>query len=225
MITPGDRFKALLNSKGWTAGSLAVKTGVSQDAIYKILRGERVPTMDTIVKLARALDMPLEEIVGIFQVGYTAGRSSALPSNAIPGPPPGAPMVRVPIYGSIKAGGPSILAVQSDDEYLEVYAERLASPDAYYLRVQGDSMLYEGIIDGSLVQVRPTDDEIEDGALMVVIIDNAEGVVKRVKNRNRDTVELHSANPAYPTMVEARSNVRVVGEVVEVYTDKRKSRR
>ena len=47
---------------------LAEKAGISRQAIGKIEAGERNPTMQTIYKLAKAMDMTLEEFVRKMQI-------------------------------------------------------------------------------------------------------------------------------------------------------------
>ncbi len=50
-------------ARGISHEKLAASAGISRQAVGKIESGERNPTMQTIYKLAKAMDMTLEEFV------------------------------------------------------------------------------------------------------------------------------------------------------------------
>lgn len=54
----GARVKALREAAGLTQIALAKKAGVQQGQLSEIEIGKRIPRLDTIKKLARALDVP-----------------------------------------------------------------------------------------------------------------------------------------------------------------------
>lgn len=56
-------LQAERKARGISHEKLAAKAGVSRQAIGKIESGERNPTMQTVYKLAKAMDMTLEEFV------------------------------------------------------------------------------------------------------------------------------------------------------------------
>jgi repressor LexA len=66
-----------------------------------------------------------------------------------PPPPPG-----IPIYGTIAAGQPLDLAHDPQDVLDGLNAQSF-SPKAYALRVKGDSMIEDGILDGDYVVIEP----------------------------------------------------------------------
>ena len=55
----GGQLLALRVKRHWTQGQLASASGVPQSDISKIERGAHHPTEDTLVALARALEVPL----------------------------------------------------------------------------------------------------------------------------------------------------------------------
>lgn len=58
-------LKKLRNKKGWTQEKLAREAGISYITLVKIERGNiENPKLQTLVKLARALDVSLDKLVG-----------------------------------------------------------------------------------------------------------------------------------------------------------------
>lgn len=114
----------------------------------------------------------------------------------------------LPLLGRVAAGRP-IEAVQSP-EFLEVPTSLLKkSGDHFILKVQGDSMIGDGILDGDYVIIRKQD-SAENGETVVALIDN-EATIKRYQ-RKSGKVELHAANPAYPTIhVDPERRFRIEG--------------
>lgn len=119
-----------------------------------------------------------------------------------------ADLLRVPVLGRVAAGSPiGADAALADTLTLDV---RLfsAAPD-YLLRVQGDSMIEDGILDGDLVGVKRTS-EARDGQTVVVRLDG-ELTIKRL-SRSADALRLLPRNPAYaPIEVESGQDFAVEG--------------
>ena len=122
---------------------------------------------------------------------------------------------KVPLVGTVAAGLP-LLASENIEDYLPVSAQTARTSDMFYLRVQGDSMIDEAILEGDLVLVRPQP-FVEQGEVAVVRIGN-EATVKKFY-RIDDRIELHPANRDYSPMVfdEESDEVTVVGKVIAVY--------
>jgi repressor LexA len=120
----------------------------------------------------------------------------------------------IPVVGRVAAGEP-ILAQENIDEYADL-KELLGLPaDAFLLKVSGESMIDEGIMDGDFVAVRPSN-TIENGKIAVVLLDD-ETTVKRVSVQ-RDRITLQPANKAggYKTKYVKRGSkrVQIVGRVI-----------
>jgi DNA-binding XRE family transcriptional regulator len=60
MIDP-KKFKSMRESRGMTTRSLAREAGVSTETINAIEHGRRQPTVTTLDKLARALDVEVKD--------------------------------------------------------------------------------------------------------------------------------------------------------------------
>ena len=120
----------------------------------------------------------------------------------------------IPVVGRVAAGDP-ILAQEDIEEYADL-KELLGLPaDAFLLKVSGDSMIDEGIMDGDYVAVKPSR-TIENGKIAVVLLDD-ETTVKRIYVQ-RGRIALHPANKAagYKTKYirQDGKRVRLIGKVV-----------
>jgi len=119
--------------------------------------------------------------------------------------------VRVPIAGTIAAG----LPIEAIDEGVEsrIFPEEMVPEGAFALRVKGESMIDDHILNGDLVIVRPQD-EVNDGEIAVALLDDGSATLKRVF-REKGRVRLQPANPIMdPIYAE---NVRIQGRVVGVW--------
>ena len=83
----------------------------------------------------------------------------------------------VPLVGRVTAGLP-ILATQNIEEYLVLPQEMLGSDELFCLRVQGESMIDVGILDGDIIVVRQQE-TAENGEIVVAMIED-EATVKRI---------------------------------------------
>ena len=61
-ISIGNRIKEIRNSKGWTQAKLAEKSGVEPSNISHIERAATKLSLPTMVNIANALDVTLDEI-------------------------------------------------------------------------------------------------------------------------------------------------------------------
>ncbi|MGD9602696.1 MAG: transcriptional repressor LexA [Gammaproteobacteria bacterium] len=102
--------------------------------------------------------------------------------------------VWLPIYGRVAAGVP--IGVATADEIPQVLVDRalFTLTPHYLLKVQGDSMRDEGILDGDLIAVQRAPDA-GNGRIVVARIDD-EITVKRLQ-RTAERILLLPGNPAY----------------------------
>ncbi len=119
----------------------------------------------------------------------------------------------VPVVGRVAAGEP-ILAEENIEGYVDPGELFGQSKDGFILRVAGDSMVDEGIMDGDFVVVEPAS-TIKNGQIGVVLLDD-EATVKRIYvQRNR--IALKSANRAagYRTryIKGTDRSIRIIGKV------------
>jgi len=57
-----NQLRSLRREKGWTQAQLAQTVGVSRQSIIAIEKGKYKPTIELALKLARALECPVETI-------------------------------------------------------------------------------------------------------------------------------------------------------------------
>jgi repressor LexA len=119
-------------------------------------------------------------------------------------------VAHLPIVGRVAAGVP-ITAVENVEDTFALPAGFVNDPNAFMLRVRGDSMIDAAIRDGDLVVVRPTPDA-KNGEIVVAMIDG-EATVKTFY-REATRVRLQPENPAM-TPIYA-DDVTVVGRVEAV---------
>jgi len=130
-------------------------------------------------------------------------------------------MVRVDLWGDIAAGPLRVAAQGQPDD--SVYVDRFflgRNEGVFGLRVRGDSMMGEGILDGDYVFVRKQA-TAPNGALIVAYVADVdgEGTLKRFY-REGDRVRLQPSNPDHAPIYilkEQFKETMIMGVVVGVY--------
>lgn len=124
----------------------------------------------------------------------------------------------IPVLGHIAAGRP-ILAQENKDEYLPINPTFFGSPEAFALRVKGDSMIEAHIQNGDLAIIRPQEDA-ENGAIVAVIVEDIEPeATLKILRINNEFIELRPANEVYEPLVfrgKDRSKIKILGKLVGV---------
>jgi repressor LexA len=126
-------------------------------------------------------------------------------------------LVEVPIVGRVAAGQP-ILAQEHVEGTVQVDSFFLGtSKKVYALRVQGDSMIGDGILSGDYIFVKKQL-QADDGEIVVALIDD-EATVKRVYFEG-DRIRFQPSNPRMAPIYVRREDFRstmILGVVVGVY--------
>ncbi|MBV8518148.1 MAG: transcriptional repressor LexA [Acidobacteria bacterium] len=115
----------------------------------------------------------------------------------------------LPLFGYIAAGRP--LAVEISDETIPVPLHLTSRGDNYVLKVRGDSMIDDGILDGDFVIIARR--ERADNGEMVVANVNGEVTLKRLYQEG-DRVRLQPANSMMSPIFASARDVAVQGVVV-----------
>ncbi len=120
--------------------------------------------------------------------------------------------VELPLVGLIAAGEP--LEAIAVAETVAVPPELVGRGRTYVLRVRGESMVDEHIIDGDYIIVEART-EARDGEVVVALLDGEEATLKRLFHE-LDHIRLQPANPAMaPIRVQAES-LQIQGVVIGV---------
>ncbi|UCF04672.1 MAG: transcriptional repressor LexA [bacterium] len=118
--------------------------------------------------------------------------------------------VEVPLLGIVAAGAP-IEAVEVP-ESIPLPPGIVGQGETFVLRVKGESMVGDGILDGDLIVVEKRR-RVENGTLAVVLLRGAEATVKRF-HQDGSRVRLRPSNPAMGEMVLPADEVEVQGKVI-----------
>lgn len=118
--------------------------------------------------------------------------------------------VTVRLLGSIAAGQP-IEAVEIPEE-IELGEFLLGSGAHYALRVKGDSMMEDGILDDDVVIIEPRP-TARAGEVVVALVDGENATLKRFYPRG-DTILLVPANSSMQAMEYPASRVCIQGVVI-----------
>jgi len=124
-------------------------------------------------------------------------------------------VAEVPIVGRVSAGAP-ILAEENLEGTLFVDKTIVRNPKGVFaLRVQGESMVNAGILNGDFVLVRQQP-VAEQGEIVVVLIEDEATVKRFYKDKNK--IKLKPENDTMnPIIVDPQdSSVRIIGKVVGV---------
>lgn len=121
-------------------------------------------------------------------------------------------IIEVAVIGRIPAGRP-IEAIEHDCGTVAVSKNLLRGQKAYALRVEGQSMVEAGILDGDYVVVRKQQ-AAEDGDIVVALIEN-EATLKRFYQENGG-VRLEPANREMKPIHVSHGEFRIQGKVVGV---------
>lgn len=126
-------------------------------------------------------------------------------------------MVSIPVLGTISCGDP-ITARENINEYIERPADNLPGGELFYLIAKGDSMS-PIIPDGSKVLCRVQPD-VETGEVAAVLVnDDEEATLKRVRKMSDSTL-LEPINEEYdPILINGENQGRIIGRAIQLIVD------
>ncbi len=118
----------------------------------------------------------------------------------------------IPIVGRVRAGAP-ILAEENIDGFLPVASDLARGEETFALKVKGDSMIEDGILDGDHVIIRHQ--EIAENGDIVCALIGDEATLKRF-HRNGSEVTLKPANRNYEPIIVNKGDFRILGKAAGV---------
>lgn len=187
------------------------------EVVAEFERGERpayVPELVEVLKLARPSSLlPTLQIMArngfVNMPGKRAGKRRAQIVRLTPKGRHALGIGGLPLLGSIPAGLISE-AVAGAEEIIDPGAMLPWIPGDFLLRVRGDSMTGDGILDGDLVLLRPNVD-VPNGSIAAACVgDEREATLKRVFFEE-DKVRLRAAHPAFPDVLVPGESLQVAG--------------
>ncbi len=121
-----------------------------------------------------------------------------------------APKGELPVLGTIAAGSP-LQTVTDTVETLNL-SEDLCPSGCYALRVRGESMIEDHIMDGDIVIINPKS-SIRDGDVVVALVESETATLKRIYKESNG-VRLQPANasmePIFATDVQVQGKVEAI---------------
>ncbi|MBP5399359.1 MAG: transcriptional repressor LexA [Alphaproteobacteria bacterium] len=115
---------------------------------------------------------------------------------------------QIPLYGKIAAGTP-IEAIAYENETIPVPFEMVSKGAFYALRIEGESMIEAGIMDGDLAIIKRTE-TAENGQIVVALVDDNEATLK-IFEKKQDEICLVPCNKAYKTQHFHPSQIKIQG--------------
>jgi repressor LexA len=180
----GAVIRQVRQSRGLTLRQLAAQLDIHFSHLSKIENGRDQPGRAVLNRVAQVLQVDLDVLLG------EAGRQER-PFR---------------VLGRIAAGVPmdAIENVETFD------LTRVFDPqDHFLLRVQGDSMILDGINDGDLAIIRHAQ-TARNGQTVAAVVDDEQATLKRYRQEG-DVVVLIPANERMQPMRYAAGRVRVCG--------------
>lgn len=119
--------------------------------------------------------------------------------------------VDIPILGRVTAGTP-ILAVENIEDTYPIPIDLVEGHDVFILKIQGESMIDAGILDGDMVLVQEQK-QANNGEIVVAMIDDEVTVKKFYKEDNR--IRLQPENQFMEPIYT--DDVQILGKVIGLY--------
>jgi repressor LexA len=116
----------------------------------------------------------------------------------------------LPLLGRIAAGLPIEAIEHNETINLNDFFVR---PGRFVLRVQGDSMIEDGIFDGDMVIVESST-TARNNEIVVALIDHEEATLKRLQNHGDGSITLMPANASMRPFRYSAERVQIQGIVV-----------
>ena len=209
LMTIYDRIKYLRESANMSQQELAEKVGFkTASAVNKIELGLRDINQTKILAFAKALGTTPSYLLGEDNVNEQSNIDSVSEH-----------LYNIPVYETVSAGF-GATAVDNIIDYIPLpFNTKNEAEQTLCIKVKGDSMSPK-IEDGDLIQVIKQT-SVDSGNVAVVLIDNEEGLVKKVEYDN-NYIKLISFNPYYPPIEFKGKDVLrvvVVGKVKRIIRD------
>ena len=204
----GDRLRIARERKNLKQTQVKERTGINNKTLSGWENGLSEPDSESLKILAN-----LYEVSTDWLLGRTDNPKPFSPETFTKDD-----FVYLPVLGRIKAGY-NLVAEQNIIGYSPVPKTEVKDGEYFFLEVTGDSMIEEGIREGSRVLVRKQN-YVNNGKMAVILVNGDEATLKRVYYQNDGkTVILQAANPRIPPVVLPADEARIQGQVVKVEFD------
>lgn len=124
-------------------------------------------------------------------------------------------LMEIPLAGVIGASQPT--ETYETKETITVPKSQIGTGKHYALKVQGDSMIKDGILDGSVVIVKKQS-TAQNGDTVVALINGTETTLKKFYQEG-NKIKLQPANPRMKPIIVSPDNLLIQGKVVNIWKD------
>ena len=206
-----NNLKHLRLQSGLTQLELANKLDKDYSTIGKWELGQRSPILADVIKVSELFQIPLDKLIGS-SIIYDNAEQINIDDNNI---------IKIPVYGIIKAGIP--IESQSDIiDYIDIPRNWTRGGKKFYgIKLSGDSM-FPKYQDGDIVIFEQNDDtELYNGKDVAVMINGTESTFKKILV-NEQGIVLQPYNMAYDIMMFSKEQVETLPiKVVGIAREKR----
>lgn len=180
----------------------------SQGTVSQYMTGGMPLNIEALLKLATALQFAPQEVSPRLATAYLQAPLTTQPSTAAlePGPDLSRPFQRTKIVGTAQLGPEGYWdALAVADGWLDVPT---SDPDAYSLRVKGDSMA-PAIRSGWVVWCEPNH-QLIPGEYVMVRCTDGQSMVKELLYENAEEVSLMAVNAGYGRLTIPRQDIEQI---------------
>jgi repressor LexA len=212
----GAKIRNAMREAHLTQEEFGNKIGVSQAQINHWVADRRTPTLDSMKKIAAALNKPVDYFTEdlndaptqefIDKIGFEVG------------------LIEVRGISSATEGK---FMMEQTEAFIPI---KRTNKTQFAIRVEGDCMVdpddpQNSIYHGNYVIIEKNA-PIEEEDVVLAMISSEESTIKRIYfNKENKTVELVPDNPDYEKIVRPAREVKILGKVVDVYRPMKKKRR
>lgn len=203
-----ERFYGLCENAGTKPNPVAKKIGIASATITKWKQGA-IPSSEYVQLVAEYFNVSTDYLLGRTDdpKKIKSNISCVIDSKLIH---------QIPVFESVSAGFGAYASSEIIDYIPVVINNGYDVDDTIAIKVKGDSM-FPKIEDGDIIVVR-RQTSVDSGDIAVVLLDNDEGLVKKVVY-GPTWIELQSINEDYPVQRFDDAEVtrlRVVGKVMQI---------
>jgi repressor LexA len=118
---------------------------------------------------------------------------------------------KVPVVGSVAAGKP-LWAAKDITEFIPIPEELSGNEESFMVKVEGDSMIGDHILDGDYVLVNPQQDA-DNGDIVIALLNQEEVTIKRLYKKDHQVI-LQPSNPLYKP-INTKDTI-ILGKVIGI---------
>jgi repressor LexA len=118
---------------------------------------------------------------------------------------------KVPVVGSVAAGKP-LWAAKDITEFIPIPEELSGNEESFMVKVEGNSMIGDHILDGDYVMVNPQQDA-DNGDIVIALLNQEEVTIKRLYKKDHQVI-LQPSNPLYKP-INTKDTI-ILGKVIGI---------